>query len=713
MKKYLFIFFLSFISLQGFTNHIVGGEIYYDFLGGNSYRITLKIYRDCFGGGAPYDDLAKVGVFYSSGQLYDILDLKFPGSKAIGYDLNNPCIRPPNNICVEQAIYSTTINLPPIKGGYTLTYQRCCRNSSISNIISPDVVGSTYSCHIPGSELATQNSSPHFTYFPPIYVCLKEPLSFDHSATDPDGDSLSYEFTDPLLGADISSPMADPIPPPYQSIIWNSPYNTNYQLASSPQLSIDCKTGLLIGTPSQLGQFVVGIKVKEYRKGVLLGETHRDFQFNVMGCPKATIAAIPAQTTQCFGVKVDFQNNSINGIKWHWNFGDPSTTQDTSSQRLPAWTYPGPGTYTVMLIANPGYKCADTAYTSFHLEPLLQPYFVTGKPQCLPGNSFDFTAGGAFQGIGTFKWDFGKAAVPVFSNQKDISHVTFIKPGVHPVTLTISENGCTISYIDKVTVLEAPILNYTAPPVIGCAPFYASFSDSLLKSPSINNLVWDFGDGTISTLESPTHLYTKAGVYTVHVTLNTDNFCIKNRSFTVKNMITIHPKPTTQLEATPRLITVANNTVLLSSLVEGAIKCKIYFGDGDSINDCHSWHSYPADGTYIVTLITENAYGCKDTAKISIESDAQFWIPNTFTPNYDGKNDMFLPVVERVNYFHMAIYNRWGNRIFESYNPKVGWDGTYKGMRCQEDVYTWKIEFTNAGEQSSEKDYVGRVQLIK
>ena len=102
--------------------------------------------------------------------------------------INNPCLQAPPNVCVEEAVYTVNVNLPPIAGGYNIAYQRCCRNQSIVNLTNPSSEGSTYYVAIPESALSSCNSSPYFNEFPPLALCIGEELVFDHSATDPDGD---------------------------------------------------------------------------------------------------------------------------------------------------------------------------------------------------------------------------------------------------------------------------------------------------------------------------------------------------------------------------------------------------------------------------------------------------------------------------------------------------------------------------------------------
>lgn len=121
MKKILATFLFILLILlpkKNFATHIVGGEIFYDYLGGNNYKITLKVYRDCFNGIPPFDNPAFVFVYNASGVLINTLSIAVPASVIIPATINNPCFTAPNNICVEEAVYVTNINLPPIIGGY-------------------------------------------------------------------------------------------------------------------------------------------------------------------------------------------------------------------------------------------------------------------------------------------------------------------------------------------------------------------------------------------------------------------------------------------------------------------------------------------------------------------------------------------------------------------------------------------------------------------
>jgi gliding motility-associated-like protein len=735
LKKFSLIVLFALFLVPGkiFSTHIVGGEIYYDYLGGNNYKITLKVYRDCFNGVPPFDNPGFVFVYDAFGNLTTTLSIAVPPSTIIPPTINNPCFTPPNDICVEEAVYITTATLPPSPGGYTLVYQRCCRNISILNIINPNSVGASYFCHIPGSEVVAVNSEPRFTYFPPIFICNGIPINFDHVASDPDGDSLAYKLCDPYNGLDdccpslnpptanspngVNCPASCPInapPPPYPTVPFLFPYTGAYPLSSNPAIAIDVNTGWLSGVPDLNGQWVVGVCVEEWRNGVLIGTHHRDFQFNVVACPGLVYSSILGQTTYCFGYTATFDNQSTNGTGYLWNFGDPTTLADTSHAFEPNYTYPDTGHYTVTLIVNPYTPCADTSSQTFEIFPLLDPVFTQPAGQCITGNNFSFTAGGTFAGNGIFSWTFGSVASPSSSSLQNPSGITYSQPGTFPVGLTISENGCTESFVDSVVVFPIPDADFNATPLLGCVPMFVQFYDSsVVGTPA--NYFWDFGDGTSSTLQNPSHVYPNIGVYTVSLTLITVSGCIDTSTIVIPAMVTVQGSPTAGFSLSPTSTSIFEPWITMTDASVGAVSWYYYYGDGGSDSIPNPIHTYSSTGEFDVMQVVINSVGCPDTAyqTVNIIPEYRFWIPNAFTPfNNDQVNPIFKPVVFGVEEYEFLIFDRWGELIYETHEPTEGWDGTYRGDKCQMEVYVWKVSYRDVIELR-QYIHVGHVTLVR
>lgn len=517
IKHYIILLFFTLLSVKNFATHIVGGEIYYDCLGGNNYRITLKLYRDCYNGVALYDNPATIFVFDSLGTYLDSIYMTFPGSDTLPFPLSNPCLDPPTDICVEEAIYQITVNLPPLAGGYNLVYQRCCRNGTILNLINPGDVGSSYMAHIPDPGLAACNNSPHYNNFPPIFLCAGVPLNFDHSATDPDGDSLHYALCDPYTGLTASCPILGPqtptgcnpiaASPPYPFVPWLNPYNGSYPMSSSPALAVDPVTGLMTGTPNMVGQWVIGVCVEEYRNGVLLSTNKRDFQFNVVNCG-IPVASIPTQQPFCFGLPSNFSQNSINAFTYHWDFGETGLTNDTSNLFSPSWTYSSLGTYTVTLIVNPNTLCTDTASLAVTVYPLptitssASATICSGDTLNVPLTSSDpaiFTWVAANNGNTIGESTTSQTGSPIddfiTNNSATAQNVSY------SVTPTSNPGGC-VGNAQTVTVTVNPAPTITGP--VSTTICNGTAANHSLTSNLASTYTWIAGDNTNTTGESTT-----------------------------------------------------------------------------------------------------------------------------------------------------------------------------------------------------------------
>ncbi|MGB1317885.1 MAG: hypothetical protein ACPG5W_06750, partial [Flavobacteriales bacterium] len=207
MKRILLLlsalFFLGHFNAK--ATHIVGGELVYTYLGSSQYQISLIVYRDC-SVTTDFDDPASVGVFNASNNLVQDLNFNLDSVVQLVGTINSSCVTAPSNVCTEVGYYSEIVTLPPVVGGYTIAYQRCCRNAGTANVQTPDDVGATYVATIPGSESAPDNTSPFWNELPPLYVCAGLPFQFDHSAFDADGDSLVYSLCTPFEGATPGAP---------------------------------------------------------------------------------------------------------------------------------------------------------------------------------------------------------------------------------------------------------------------------------------------------------------------------------------------------------------------------------------------------------------------------------------------------------------------------------------------------------------------------
>jgi gliding motility-associated-like protein len=470
----LFIVFIGYGS--SFATHIVGGDFYYKKISNNLYSVTLKLYIDCENGNPAAiqsDAIAIISIWDAkTNRLQSLENFSRTGPKRLN-KLHYKCLIPPQDVCVDEYVYTRIMSINPGRNGVILSFQRCCRNNSITNIVTPESTGATYWVKIPGTDIISSNSSAVFKELPPNYLCTDAPLKFDHSAVDPDGDSLVYELYQPYLGASRNSPRPDngmngPLKaPPFNTLFWKSPYQTNDQMGGDPIMEINRWTGELTVTPKTEGQFVIGIKVKEYRNGVLIGETLRDYQMNVKKCKFDLVAAFAAPTYACSDT-VFFANKSYKATNYYWDFGDLSTEADTSSEPNPSYIYPGNGDYEVTLyawntICNDEYTFIVRVRTKIEFE-LGPPLFFCDKVDAyLTARVWDASQ---------ITWNNGKIGntIHVYDTGSYIASVFYgecvgkdtIELLMDPVEFTLPTDSlfCELQDVDMVADVGVPDLKY-------------------------------------------------------------------------------------------------------------------------------------------------------------------------------------------------------------------------------------------------------------
>lgn len=701
-KPLLTCFFFLAMAVSGYAAHLVGGEIFYECLGGDQYRITLKVYRDCYTvTGAQYDNPAYIGIYDNAGNLVQQLSAPYTGSQQLPVIINNPCLQAPPDVCVEEAVYTVTATLPFISGGYHVAYQRCCRNPTIVNLVNPEDLGSTYYVQIPEEALNSCNSSPSFNGFPPIALCTGDELVFDHAATDADGDQLVYSLCTPYHGGDQLTPQPiPPLGPPYSNIVWGGGYSSGYPLDASPQLTIDSQTGLLTGTPTQPGQYVVGVCVEEYRNGQLLSVNKRDFQFNVVNCSSNIEAVIPPQPIfhdPCDGLTVDFGNSSVNAQYYHWDFGVNNLLNDTSNVEEPIYTYPDTGVYSVTLVANPGLSCSDTTVRDVVVYNDINVQILSSGEQCFDVNSIDFSPVGDFGSGATFFWEFENAS-PATSTDMNPQGVVFDTVGTYEVSVQVTEAICTAQSTELVEMYPRPQAFFNADSLVGCAPLGVLLLDSSLSSTPHQTL-WDFGDGTTLTGQRVLHGYLDPGTYDVTLIIWTETGCADTSVFVVSDAIEVLPLPSADLSVDTN-IQFVYDPVFNFTGTSNAETCNFSPGDGTSYSDtvphCTYEHFYTDTGNYQAVMIFTDQNGCvsSDSIWVRVEPEVRFWVPNAFTPNGDRINDTWGPKAFGFSDYEIWVYDRWGNQMFHSEDPFEKWDGS-KDNKGNHDpvngVYAYRI----------------------
>ncbi len=625
MIKRVLLFAFIIFSVQLNATHIVGGYFSYECLGPSAgslaaYEVTLHLYQDCTPGLFQGDQTSIFAIYNAQNNILERTDtLSLVSRDTLPDDINNPCVVSSPSVCVEELIYTSVIQLPRNRD-LVLTYQRCCRNETIDNLITPGDQGVTYTMDIPRFDNVGCNSSPVFNSFPPIVLCSGFDLNLDLSAIDPDGDSLVYSICSPFNYSNQFNPRpAIANPPPYATLPYLAPQTGANPIPSNPQITIDRSAGRVNGVPTSLGQYVAGFCVEEYRNGVLINTTRRGIQINTGSCNPVITSAVQDQEIFCDGLTVSFKNQStanVNIQSYKWDFGDPNTLADTSRAFDTVYTYPDSGLYTITLISNPGLPCNDTSTKEFLVYKKLSPTIDFNGQACLDDNSVNFVAKGDYESYATFDWRFGNNASINTSNLDSVPGVSFTGQGTFPIELIVQQDNCSDTVISALTLFENPIANFDYDIEAGCYPLEVNFRNLSLFTGSADFL-WDFGDGSSSTDLNPTHIYTANGIYDVELEIKTNDNCIDTVFKLEPSAINVSLDSSTneiafaasQLQACPGTAISFND----ASIYEGTADYFWDFGNNDLSNDQSPTYIFNDTGKYDIGLILITKDKCIDT----------------------------------------------------------------------------------------------------
>lgn len=277
------------------------------------------------------------------------------------------------------------------------------------------------------------------------------------------------------------------------------------------------------------------------------------------------------------------------------------------------------------------------------------------------------------------------------------------------------------SAIVNVYVVAPPTPSFTVSEKTGCAPLSSRITSTTTPADAEVMFVITSEDGTIQdTIRDQEFIYdfTIPGYYSIDYYTSTADAEACQKSLLNPNYIFVSDFPTADFTWTPdeptngRPIQFTN-----TSTGEEITDFHWNFGDGGvSINEnpVHAYHVL-SDENFNVYLKVTNRFDCShDTLKqITVTDKYAFYVPNSFTPNNDGINDLFLPRVTDVLKYHLVIYNRYGEAVFQTVDTEEPWDGTFNGERCPPGVYTWTITYIRYSAQETELRKSGTVTLIR
>lgn len=362
------------------------------------------------------------------------------------------------------------------------------------------------------------------------------------------------------------------------------------------------------------------------------------------------------------------------------------------------------GLYQVRIKTKSIDGCEATSLRTISVNPSpVAKFNIPSKTQCFSGHAFQLLNQSTIsQGkIKNYIWNFGDGNTSTLQNP---TAKAYNKDGQYLIELRVeSDSACVATDTTRVYVIPKANIQIANIPNVclnDSSVFKANFNGGKFVS-----LRWEFGDMNFSTATAPKHVYAKAGSYPVRLITNSGQNCIDttlsaNNAF-VWNLPVVDFKTTFANGKSNNTLAKFTNTSRVTKTIDWNFES---FGRS-RLND--TTLNITDSVTLKATLRISDYNGCYNskTEYIYIAGPFVAFIPNVFTPNGDGINDVFGPIgIQYFKNYRFTIYNRWGEMLFSSEAPNETWDGYYCGKLCPIGVYIYKMDL---------RDIYGRAQNLE
>ncbi len=425
--------------------------------------------------------------------------------------------------------------------------------------------------------------------------------------------------------------------------------------------------------------------------------------------PSAVQLSVSPDTTICISDSATISASANGGAgtpyDFHW---------DQGLGNAPSHTVGPNSSTTYEVYAEDANGCfSDTQTVTVDLYP---PLNVTAKADTTicPGGTATLSASGSGgNGDHTYTWSNGVTGQSIT-----------VSPGTAKDYVVTLDDGCgtpAVTDTVRVEIGEVPDVQLSGQNLEGCYPVTATFENQTPPAQVGDECFWDFGDTTTAkACDSVTHTYDEPGCYDVSLTVTSPAGCSADTMVT--NMVCAYPYPKADFIADPQRTSILtpDPEVDLINKSTGAESFEWEIEGQPNTTATDTSINFPNDypDKYEVCLKAESKEGCRDSTckKVVIEGEFQVFVPNAFSPDGDGDNDHFYPVVRGYDEteFSFYVFDRWGDIVFESHHPDEKWDGTVKGSaeQAKPDVYVWKL-VTRDKYTGVQKEFTGHVTLLR
>jgi gliding motility-associated-like protein len=426
--------------------------------------------------------------------------------------------------------------------------------------------------------------------------------------------------------------------------------------------------------------------------------------------PQATTQVNFTPPSGCDSITVNFTITTPPGFNYVFYFGDGKL--DSTRQATITHKYSSPGNYDPYLIIPDKYGCAAFVPAARVSVYGALPLFGTDKKEFCDNGQVTFTNYTLSNDpITSTLWDFGDGNT---STATDPVH-NFTSPGTYIVKLSVNTQfQCPSSFVDTVRIYKTPILSIIGKDSV-CLNVPETFLGSITQPDSTIKWSWNFGNGNSSQLQQGVTSFSNPGDFNIQL-IATNKLGCADTSYHKVHAV---PRPTA-IPAVDPITILSGGDAQLNMNYTGVIVSYNWLPTQNlNCTRCPVPTANPQFSTKYAVNITDR-YGCTNKGEVTVKvvcTGQNFFIPNTFSPNGDGSNELFYPRgtgLDRAKI--LRIFNRWGEVVFEKYDMPInvasaGWDGTWKGKKANADVYVYQLEiYCRNGELIT---YTGNVTLIR
>jgi PKD repeat protein len=421
----------------------------------------------------------------------------------------------------------------------------------------------------------------------------------------------------------------------------------------------------------------------------------------------------------CLGESLIIDNLSVNTDTYEWNYGENNDT----TLSLSNYIYTNPGNYTISLLAQKHFEngliCSDISEQEITIHPTPVSDFIfsiENQNDCVFPKKVDFTNNCI--DATSYEWQFTNEYNKSNSScETNPTHIYNVAGTFDIILICYNEFSCSDKSTQPITINPEIYANFDIPISSGCEPLTTtltntSFSNSENIEDPIISWDWDLGNGLHSNEENPISTFVH-GSHNISLIIETENGC--RDTITKDSSLLVYRTPTANF-----IVEENNNEINPESYGEiqfmntsggGTSPYQSYwdFDDGSMSNEVSPLHRYSSNTSYLgeayqPELIISDANGCSDTIrqKISMDYFNGLFVPNAMAMDYgNGEQKVFMPKGKSLMKYHLTIYDRFGNKLFETSainsedgSPMEAWDGKTDGKKAEEGVYVWKINAT-------------------